>query len=270
MSDGQDKSGQGGTRTRRQGRSHARTSEHGWWPYLLPYLGFVLSAELAARLGESAAAFMLFFKPAVPALLIAYFYRQGAYPELRGFSWSPGGVSADLAVGIALTGVWVAPFLVFASLRPEDTSGFATGVFGAGNEGLALAVRMVGFAIVTPIFEELFIRSFVMRVAEVFHPLDRSQDPWSGDFRDVPIAMFTWRSFLATVVIFTIGHVPWEWCVAIPWVVLTNLWFYYRKHVMAVVLVHAATNASLLLFVVYATGRLSGPDGQPLSLWFFV
>ncbi len=70
--------------------------------------------------------------------------------------------------------------------------------------------------------------------------------------------------------IFTIGHVPWEWWVAIPWVALTNVWFYWRGHLLAVVAVHASANATIVLAALYLDGFFGDGSGGPLSLWFFV
>lgn len=38
----------------------------------------------------------------------------------------------------------------------------------------------------------------------------------------------------------------------LPWVVLTNLWFNYRKDLYTIVVVHAATNASILLSATFS------------------
>ena len=65
---------------------------------------------------------------------------------------------------------------------------------------------------------------------------------------------------LTTLVIFTITHVPWEYSVMFLWALLTNLWFYYRKHLMAVVIAHAVTNGSILLFAVFCDGRFLDPE----------
>ena len=75
--------------------------------------------------------------------------------------------------------------------------------------------------------------------------------------------------FVVTIVVFTLGHVPWEWWVAIPWVALTNLWFYWRKDLLSVIVVHGVTNATILLIAIFGEGWFEGADG-PLSLWFFV
>jgi len=235
---------------------------HGWWPYVVPYFAFLGAVEVSGRLPESFAPVMLFVKPAVPALLLCWFASRGAYRELRGFSLRPSGILMDVAVGLALAVLWMAPFVLFPAIRPEPGGGFDAAILGTERSGLALAVRMLGYAIVTPVFEELFIRSFVMRYAEVYNR--------RGDFRDVPLAHFTWRSFITTIVVFTVGHVPWEWWVAIPWVALTNLWFYHRRHLMAVIVVHGVTNAAILVLAILGSGWFHDELGEPLSLWFFV
>jgi CAAX prenyl protease-like protein len=247
---------------------------HGWWPYLLPYLGFLLAVEVAGRMGDLEARgalpvgtglVLLALKPAVPLALIGWYWRRGAYPELRGSVAAlggAGGVASDVAVGLALTLLWALPYVFFPGIRPEEGGGFDPTQWGAAWAGVALGLRMLGYALVTPLFEELFIRSFVMRYAEVYGS--------SRDFRDVPIAMYTARSFLATVVIFTLGHVPWEWWVAVPWVALTNVWFYHRRNLLAIMIVHGVTNAALLLLAVFGSGLFHDADGSPLSLWFFV
>ncbi len=239
-----------------------REAGHGWWPYLLPYAGFLGMVEVSNRvIPDDWAGLGLVLKPAVPALLMLYFAARGAYPELRTFRFDLGGYGLDIALGLALAGLWMAPYLVVAAMRPEGP-GFDAEILGSGNESVALGLRLFGYALVTPFFEELFIRSFVMRYSEVYSR--------RGDFRSVPLAHYTLGSFVTTVVVFTIGHVPWEWWVAVPWVAVTNLWFYYRKDLYAVILTHATTNAALLAAAVLWSGRFSDADGNPISLWFFV
>ena len=250
---------------------------HGWWPYLGPYLAFLLAGEIALRLPPGSEPLMLFMKPLVPLLAIAYHWRKGAYPELRGARLDASGAAQDVLVGLGLTAVWIAPYVLLDGLRLDagspsnwlpdflraDTSApFDPQMLGAGGVTLVLAARVFGYALVTPLFEELFIRSFVMRYSEVY---------WKrGDFRDVPLAHYTRRSFIATTVIFTAGHVPWEWWVAVPWVALSSLWFYHRKNLWALVLVHGVTNGALLLLAIFGGDLFRDGQGQPLSLWFFV
>lgn len=230
---------------------------HGWWPYLGPYLVFLLASQLAGEFPESWQPALLFIKPAMPGGLILYFALRGAYPELRAIKFRPGWALLDIAFGVLLAVQWMGPYLLIDALpRPEASDGFNPQMAGETMVAAVLTIRMLGFALVTPVFEELFIRSFVMRYADCYMR--------SGDFRDLPIARYSLRSFLSTLVIFTIAHAFWEWWVAVPWIVATNLWFYLRKDMSAAILVHAATNASILIYVVLATGGVPGH-----ALWVF-
>jgi CAAX prenyl protease-like protein len=242
----------------------SESESHGWWPYVLPYLVFLLISEVAARLPDAADPFVLFFKPAVTLALIVWFWSKGGYPELRGEGARIGlwGGTQDVLVGLALTAVWVAPFIFFPGLRPEPGGEFNPAIAGDDLVATILFVRLFGYALVTPIFEEVFIRSFVMRIADVWNTED--------DFRDQPIARYTRRSMIVTVVVFSLGHVPWEWWVCVPWIVLSNLWFYHRRRLAAMILVHGVTNASLLALAVFGNDLFRDPDGSPFSFWFFV
>jgi CAAX prenyl protease-like protein len=237
---------------------------HGWWPYVVPYVAFLLLSELGARLPDAATPFFLGLKPAIVLGLVLWFRGQGAYPEWRNpiVRMTPIGLLQDVAVGLALTAVWVAPFLVFPGLRPEPGGEFDPGMAGPAWVPLILALRLFGYALVTPIFEELFIRSFVMRVAEVWET--------NRDFRDVPIARYSLRASVVTTIVFTLGHVPWEWWVCVPWLLLSNVWFYHRKSLSSVMLVHGVTNGALLALAIWGGGILRSPDGTPFSFWFFV
>ncbi len=231
---------------------------HGWWPYLGPYVAFLLASQLGGEFPDSWQPALLAIKPALPGGLILYFFLRGDYPELRAMKFQPGWALADIVFGVLLAVQWVGPYLLIDAMpRPEAEDGFDPHMAGAAMMSTILAVRLVGFAVITPIFEELFIRSFVMRYADCYlRP---------GDFRDLPVARYTVRSFWSTVVIFTVAHATWEWWVAVPWVIATNLWFYWRKDMGAPILVHAATNASILFYVSWAT---DGVHGHPL--WVFV
>lgn len=234
---------------------------HGWWPYWIPFFGFLLLVQVGGAFPEQAGVF-LFLKVLVPLGLFVHYWRGGSYPELRGY---PGGVRAglgDVAVGLLGAALWVAPPLCIEAMRPGDP-GFDPQLLGASAVWLAIALRAVGYGVVTPFVEELFMRSWLLRYAEVF---DRRRD-----FRDVPIAHFGWRSFAIVVFFFLLSHVWWwEYPLMFVWAVGTQLWFYHRKALLPLVVVHAATNLAILAFVVVADGRFQDAAGQPISLWFFI
>ncbi len=230
-------------------------------PYLAPMLAFLLVVELGNHTPPEFTLGLYLLRALVPAGLLAFFWYRGAYPELRLRLSSMNGV--DLAVGVALALLWMLPYVLIPQIRPAG-EGIAFDPALAGDAWIpwVLSLRMIGYAMVTPVMEELFMRSFVMRYADVY---DGEQD-----FREVPLARFSWRSFMVVVAVFLATHMMWEWWVMLPWAALTNLWFYFRKDLLAIILVHAATNASILLAAIFASDLFSDGAGGKLSLWFFV
>ena len=237
---------------------------HGWWPYVVPYVVFLLLSEVGARLPDAADPYFLALKPSVVLALVIRFWLGGAYPEWRrpAVAMTAPGLAMDVAVGLALTAVWVVPFLLFPNLKPDPGGEFDPAMAGESAIATILALRLFGYALVTPIFEELFIRSFVMRVAEVWES--------ERDFRDLPLGRYSLRSLVVTTVVFCLGHVPWEWWVCVPWIVLSSLWFYHRRSLTALMVVHGTTNGALLALAVFGEGWLRDVHDEPFSFWFFV
>jgi CAAX prenyl protease-like protein len=224
-------------------------------PYLVPYAAFLLLVELGAPLA---------LRVALPLALLALFALRGEFPELRGYRWRSPGALADVLFGLAVAVLWIAPYWLWDALaRPAAGEGFDPAApFGAEGQGLALAVRLLGFAGATPFIEELFVRSFLLRYLDVF---DRG-----GDFREVPVGRFAWRSFLGTSLYFGFSHRPWEWPVAFPTGALLNLWLYRRGHLGSAILAHAVANAAIWTAVVLAPGSLATRGGAALDPWIFL
>ena len=240
----------------------AKRDGHGWGAYFWPYVSFLLIADLGGRFFADASQWLLLVKVVVPSGLVLGYYRSGYYPELRGNRWTATGIGQDIGVGLLGAAVWMAPYILIDSARPDAEGAFDPKVFGASWVWLALAVRAVGYGIATPFIEELFVRSWLARYVDV---LDRRMD-----FRDVPMARYSRLSFSVVVVWFVLTHVPWEWPVALAWIVGTQLWFYHRKQLASLVIVHASSNLAILAFVALFSGTFADGAGNPIDLWFFV
>ena len=234
--------------------------DSGWAPYWAPFLSFMLLVEIGGRAPEHMAGVFLALKVVVPGCLVLWYGLRGRYPELRGMK-RDAAILLDIGVGLLGALLWVAPFIWFDGLRPEE-GGFDRFLLGEEHVGLALALRGFGYACVTPFVEELFVRSWLLRYIDVF---DQRKD-----FRKVPIARFTPRSFLVVVGFFVFTHVPWEWGVMLGWTLLTMAWFYHRGHILPLVIVHAVTNGAIFAFVVLFDGRFLDDAGVPIPLWFFL
>lgn len=221
----------------------AEARGHGWWPYLTPYGVFLLLVELSGRLPEGWALPALVIRVVVPGALVLYYWRTGGYPELRGYRVDTGTVG-DVAAGLLIALVWVLPFALWPGIQRGDV--FEPGEPGSTGRSVMLAVRLLGFAMVTPFVEELFVRSFLHRYVQVWDG--------RGHFLDLPVARYSRAGFIATVIWFILSHAQWEWGVAAIAGVAFNLWLYRRGHIGAVVVAHAVANAAIWAWVVLGPG----------------
>ena len=216
---------------------------HGWWPYLVPYAAFLLLIQATSGFEGTAGLVALGLRVAVPAALVFWFWREGRYPELGGYRIGAGTL-ADGAAGIVIAVLWILPFALFPGLERGDA--FQPGEPGTASRTLTLTLRLIGFALVTPFVEELFVRSFLHRFLDVWDG--------RGHFLDRPMATYTPVAFFGTIVWFIFSHAPWEWGVSAVACALFNLWLYRRAHLGAVVVAHAAANAAIWGWVVLGPG----------------
>jgi CAAX prenyl protease-like protein len=225
-----------------------------WLPYFGPMIAFALVLQAGDYVPASATLGLMAARVLVPVAVFVYFLRLGSYPELKGFSLT-GGNLADIAVGLGVAALWMTPYLLWPSLRPDPSEAFAAGAAGEGLRTAMLALRFAGFVLVTPFIEELLVRSYLLREAEVYNS--------TQSFRSIPVGKFAWTGFVVTLVWFTLTHLQWEWPVAAATCVIYNLWLYRRRHIGALILAHAVTNAALFAAVVWA-------DGTGRDWWFFL
>jgi len=47
-------------------------------------------------------------------------------------------------------------------------------------------------------------------------------------------------------------------------------WFYWRRHIVPLIVVHAVTNGAIFAFVLLCDGRFRDAQGNPIALWFFL
>ena len=217
------------------------------WPYLAPYAVLVGLAELGGWLPALEAP-LLAARVVLPAAFVAWAWRCGAYPELRGaraaLAWR------DVALGLGLAALWVVPYLLWPALPRGEP--FDADVLGPRWRPVWLALRVAGFVLVSPLVEELFVRSFLHRVAEAW-------PDWRG-FAALPVGRAHAAAFGVTLLWFTLSHVPWEWWVAAPTGALFNLWLYRRGSLAPVWLAHATTNGAIAALVLLG----------PWELWAFL
>lgn len=237
-----------------------RVNSHGWLPYLATYASFLVIIQLKGLVPSSVSPWLLLPQVLVPGGFLLYFLGRRAYPELLNVRFTPGGVLADVVVGLAIGGLWMIPYVMGWLDHPPAEEGFdPAALAGDRFRLLPLLLRFGGFVLVTPVVEELFVRSALIRYVAGFKT--------GTNFRKLPMACFEWPGFIVTVVFFTFSHALWEWPVALASGILLNLWLYYRKNIGATILAHAAANGLIYVLVVFQDVIDLGRD---LDLDFFL
>lgn len=171
---------------------------------------------------------------------LAFFWRH--YSELHpgrsagaGRGLSAAQVLLSVGVGLVVFKLWVLlsePWMLLgrptASFKPVDAQGQL-------QWGL-VAVRWVGAALLVPVMEELFWRSFLMRW------VDRP------DFEQVDPAAISAKAVLLSTLVFMLAHTQWLAAIVAG---LAYAWLYrYTRSLWASILAHAVTNGVLGVWVV--------------------
>jgi CAAX prenyl protease-like protein len=215
---------------------------HAAWLRILPfaaYLFFIVAGDVLERMGVAASSLLWLYpaKIAVVALLLALFWRH--YTELRPFRLSPTQALIAVATGVVVLVLWVsldAGWMIFGA-----PSGFDPRSEGR-IDWLLVAIRIAGAALVVPLMEELFWRSFLMRwiVAPNFDSVEPSQ--------------LGLKSFIITVLLFGFEHNL--WLAGIVAGAAYSLLYMRHRSLWSPILAHAVTNGLLGLWVV-RTGNWS-------------
>jgi CAAX prenyl protease-like protein len=215
---------------------------HAAWVRILPfaaYLFFIVAGDVLERLGAGADVLRWLYpvKIAAVVLLLALFWRQ--YRELKHFRLSAAALVTALATGVVVLVLWIsldANWMIVGS--PSGYDPHRNGQI----DWLLVAIRIAGAALVVPIMEELFWRSFLMR--------------WiaTPDFESVEPSQLGLKSFLITVLLFGFEHNL--WLAGIVAGAAYSLLYMRHRNLWSPILAHALTNGMLGIWVV-RTGNWS-------------
>lgn len=170
---------------------------------------------------------------AVGALLLLF---AGNYQELKGRAARLNGHSWAISVvtGIAVFAIWIMPLPQWAQM------GSSTGFNPLGSDGnidfMQAVVRLTGAAIVVPVMEELFWRSFLLRWIR------------NHDFLNVDPSTVGWMAFAIVAVLFGFEHSL--WLAGIVAGAAYNWLYMARRTLWAPIVAHAVTNGLLGLWVL--------------------
>jgi len=206
------------------------------WPRILPfaaYIAFIFIADMLARAGVPAAQLRWLYAVKIAIVLALLFFHRRRYTELR---WTPPGARA-LAVASA-SGVVV--WLLWINLNAGWMTIGSSAGFDFHSDGaidwLLVAIRIAGAALVVPVMEELFWRSFLMR--------------WlaAADFLRVDPARCGWRAPVVTTVLFGVEHNL--WLAGIVAGAVYSMLYVRNRTLWPSVIAHGVTNGLLGVWVI--------------------
>lgn len=125
------------------------------------YMGFVAVADLLQRFGWSADDLRWLYAVKIGAVLAALFAYRRTYSEL---AWRTMGVNVivqSFVVGIVVLALWIN--LDAAWMLAGESAGFNPTDAAGRIDWTLVAIRIAGAALVVPVMEELFWRSFLLR-----------------------------------------------------------------------------------------------------------
>jgi CAAX prenyl protease-like protein len=215
-------------------------------PRILPFalfMGFIGLESLISWLvgltsspATSLSPLFVWLYPVRTAVVLgALVYLWPAYQELRNpVCLNPGEVLLVIVAGVLVYVAWVRMDWPWA-MQGQPT-GYNPFQAGAGAGMVLAGIRLFGAAVVVPVMEELFWRSFLIRYLV------------TPAFTKVPLGTFTPLSFSATVLLFGLEHHL--WLAGMMAGVVYNLLLYKTRRLWPCILAHATTNLLLGLHVL--------------------
>lgn len=201
------------------------------------YMVFIVIADMAARAGLSQEELRWLYPVKVLAVVAALGWGWRSYAELRDWRLGWGTTAWSVVAGLVVLVLWIN--LDAGWMQVGSAAGYDPRTDGR-IDWLLVALRIAGAALVVPVMEELFWRSFLMR--------------WiaAGDFLRQDPARVGWKAVAVSVLLFGIEHNLWFAGVVAG--LAYSLLYMRTRNLWAPIIAHGVTNGALGVWVV-ATGQ---------------
>lgn len=175
------------------------------------------------------------------------------------FRWHAGWSLVGVAFGAVGIGFWLLPTVLHERLGLGDEgwwtwlgvqdrrNGFDPSLYfdqGSAAYWTAVVMRFVRAVVVVALVEEIFWRSFMMRLV----------DDWNGDYWRQPFGNKSWLSFAVVTGAFVVAHAPVDYAGAMVYGSLTYWLCVWSRNLGACVVMHAVANGLMGWFVL-ETGK---------------
>lgn len=205
-----------------------------WVPYVVP---MVLFLAITSFFEKDDANYPMVYLAKVALVTGALIFFRSTWKDLKFDSKL---ILPSVIVGAVGFGLWIG--LAKLPYPPIEFLGTRTAynpyekITDEGMRMAFIATRFFGLALMVPLMEEIFWRSFMMRFAS------------RPDFEALKPGEFTWQGFAIVAAFFGFTH-P-EWLPAVVYAVLIGLLLWRTKSVFACFVAHLVTNLILGIYVV--------------------
>jgi CAAX prenyl protease-like protein len=209
------------------------------WARILPflvYLAFMLVVDLLGRLGVPAAQLRWLYAVKIGAVVATLAVCWRHYTELHSWRLAPIAAGAALMVGVLVLVLWIS---LDAGWMLVGTPGGFDPRNGGQVDWLMVTVRIAGAALVVPVMEELFWRSFLLRW------LDKP------DFLSLDPAHVRLQSVAIAALLFGFEHH--QWLAGIVAGLAYGALYMRHKSLWSPILAHAVTNGVLGVWIVHTS-----------------
>jgi hypothetical protein len=209
-------------------------------PYGIPYFAYVGIAALSQDRLPVEVNYILKLL-IVPALL---YWAWRWYTPVTGPKKISGSIIYGIVAGLIGLALWLLFMMPFVDIKGDAWSGWG------------FILRLMSASLVVPVFEEYFIRGYILRAAwqwdvnrvkklkgSLLATLDKDS------INDVEPGTWSYMAVGISTLAFTLGHTTIEWPAAIVYsLLMSGLWI-VRKDLLSCMVAHGVTNFGLALYV---------------------
>lgn len=216
-------------------------------PYAVPYFVFVGIVTVGDRFFSDIIIYVLELVFVPLSLVWAWKWIMPLVGPKNAWVSAAWGIFAG-SVGLVLWCLMLVPFTDIKGSVPEDMTAFV--------------LRAIAAALLVPVFEELFIRGFILRLAYqwdlnrkhpgVKAPFSKAMD--EDNIHNVSPGAWTPAAVLISTVAFSAGHLMYEWPACLVYSVLMSFLWIVRKDMISCIVAHGVTNFGLAVYV-YLSGN---------------
>ena len=206
------------------------TPKNAWIGYVVPMALFMVLTMLEGSVGKAYIGLYM-----VKVILVSSSLLLFRVP-LRDYRFEPRVLLPGLLVGLVIFGEWILITPYTPSLPLGKRVAFDPTTLPQTQYALFIIFRLFGLAVMVPLMEELFWRSFLLRYIT------------TEKFLSIPPWAFSWGAFAAVAAAFAFAH-P-EWLPALICAIAYGLLLRQTKSLFACLIAHSITNLTLGLYVL--------------------